>query len=123
PRSGRTLVLKISPAIRYGKGRSLDWSGSRLVNCYAEFGGADKREPLAVLLIPGTENFVTVPNGPIRGSHTFGGLLYVVAGAGLYSVTQAGGVARLGSVYGQGMVRMADNGAELAIASGGTGYV
>lgn len=112
-------MLKLSPAIRYGKSRSLDWSGSRLVNCYAELGGADKREPLAVLLIPGTELFTTLAGGPVRGMHRMGGTLYAVGGTTLYEV----GGSALGTVGGTGPVRMADNGAELAIVGGNTGYV
>lgn len=72
---------------------------------------------------PGLTEWANVDAGPIRGSHYFNATLYVVSGGSLYSVDSGGLETSRGSIAGTDMVRMADNGAELAIAANGTGYV
>jgi len=117
------MALKQAPALHYGQGRSRHWGGSKLVNCFAEMGGLDKREQIAVVCIPGATEWADIGTGPIRGTHYFGGVLYVVSGTTLYSVTSAGVETSIGTIVGTAPVSMADNGTQLCIATGSTGYV
>lgn len=114
-------MLKLNPPLQYT--RSTDWSGSRLINCFVEYGGGDKREQLAVLAMPGMTEWADLGNSPIRGTHYFGGVLYAVAGSKLYSVSSLGSKTEIGTIAGTEPVAMADNGTQLCVAGGGTGYV
>lgn len=116
-------MLKLKPALQYSQGRSLPWGGSKLVNCFAEKGDGDQREMFQIMLIPGLTTFVTLATSPVRGIHRMGDTLYAVAGARLYSISSAGVATDLGAIPGSGRVAMADNGTELAIVGGTTGYV
>jgi len=116
-------VLKLPPAVQYSEGRSKPWSGAKLVNCFAETAEGDKRDNFALMATPGLETWATVGTGPIRGAHAMAGVLYVVSGASLYSVDQDGSETLIGAILGGGKARMADNGTQLCIASGGAGYI
>lgn len=117
------MLIKQKPALHYSEGRSKPWSGSKLVNCFAEQGDGDQRDMFAVMLIPGLVPFATLPTTPVRGVHRMGDALYAVGGTRLYSVSSAGVATDLGAIGGSGRVRIADNGDELAIVGGTTPYV
>lgn len=117
-------MLGLKPALQSSQGRSRDWSGARLTNCFAEMAGGDKRSEFAVMAIPGLTQWATAGDGPIRGRWVVGGVLYVVSGDELFSVSANGVATRIGEIDGTGPVRMASNYTELCIAtSEGTGYV
>lgn len=116
------VLTKTKPSLQNSIGRSLPWGGAKLVNCFAEQGTGDQRDLFMVMLTPGLVEFVDLGFTP-RGVHRMGDTLYVVAGANLFSVSSAGAATNLGVVSGAGRVRMADNGTQLAIVSGMTGYV
>lgn len=115
-------MLKTKPALQFSQGRSKPWSGAKLVNCFAEKGDGDQRDLFSVMLIPGLVEFSDISASAVRGTHVMAGTLYAVVGASLYSVASAGTATLLGAVPGSGLVRMANNGEEIAIVSGGTGY-
>lgn len=117
------MATKLRAALQTSEGRSRPWSGSKLVNCLAEKAEGDQRDDYAVMAIPGLTQFASLGSSPIRGTHTIGDVLYAVMGGSLYSVAADGTGTLLGTVSGSDFCRMADNGDELAIASGGTGYV
>ena len=116
-------MLKLRPALQTSQGRSSTWSGSKLVNCFSEMGNGDQREAFNLSLIPGLVEFDELATSPVRGVHRMGDVLYAVAGSRLYSVTSGAVATDEGEIPGTGRVRMADNGSELAIVSGTTGYV
>lgn len=109
------------------KSQSLPLSAQRCVNAFAEReppppGGA--KSQIAVFVAPGLTAFATCGTGPVRGMHVMGGMLYVVSGAFLYSVTSTGTVTNLGgSIGGTAPVSMADNGTQLCIVNGVNGYI
>src|SRR5581483_8843199 len=75
---------------------------------------------------PGITTFATCGNGPVRGMHVMDGVLYVVSGGFLYSVSNAATpVVTLlgGQIDGSGLVSMDDNGAQLEIVNGTNGYI
>lgn len=120
------MPQRIRPALQYSEGRSLVWSGAKLVNAYAEGSDGDKTDPFAVLGIPGLIPFSNISTLPVRGLHEMAGTLYGVVGATLYSVSSSGTASSLGTVAGTGPVQMADNGTQLAIQGGALnnqGYV
>lgn len=116
-------LRQIKPALQYSEGRSKPWSGAKLVNAFAEKADGDKLADFAVMATPGLDRLSTVGSGPIRGLHRMGDILYVVSGSQLYSLSENGTPTRVGTVSGSNPVKMADNGRELAIATGFTPVV
>jgi hypothetical protein len=116
-------MQQLKPALQYSQGRSFNWSGAALVNCYAEKADGDKREDFAVMATPGLTLWATVGDGPYRGHVVCGGVLYMVSGGTLYSVASNGTATALGAIPGTGPVGIACNYTEVCIAVNGTGYV
>ena len=116
-------MQQLKPALQFSQGRSFNWSGAELINCYAEKADGDKREDFAVMPSPGLTVWATVGVGPIRGRIVCAGVLYVVSGTVLYSVASDGTATALGTVLGSEPVRMACNYTEVCVAADGTGYV
>src|ERR1041384_1834708 len=93
------------------KSPALNLSAQRCVNAFAEREPPDAESPVAVFVQPGLRAFATCGLGPIRGMHIMDGVLYVVSGTDLYSVSATGGATIVGgAVSGTGIVSMADNG-------------
>lgn len=111
-------MQRIRPALQYSEGRSLVWSGAKLLNAYAEASEGDKAEPFAVMAIPGLTRFSDISAFPVRGQHVMDHVLYAVIGTTLYSIAEDGTETPLGTVAGSLPVMMADNGTELAIQGG-----
>jgi hypothetical protein len=113
--------------------RSSNIGASRSVNFYPELNPADAKSVIALINTPGTALWAQVGPYPVRGMHVFGGLLYVVAGGQLYSVSASGTVsAALGTLAtSAGLVSMEDNGLavsgvggnQLMIVDGANGYI
>lgn len=99
-----------------GAGRSVSANASRSINLYPEI-DTDPMGKARITLVstPGCSLWVTVGNGPIRAERPFAGLLFVVSGNGLYSVTSSGTVTFLGTLNTSlGRVIMSDNGVQAA---------
>lgn len=106
------------------KSQSLPISAQRLVNAFAEREPPDAKTQVAVFASPGMTLFATCGIGPIRGMHVMSGVLYVVSGPDLYSVSSTGAVTVLGgAVSGTNTVCMTDNGTQLLIVNGAKGYI
>lgn len=106
------------------KSSSLPISAQRAVNCYAEAQPKDAKTQVALLGCPGIIDFATCGAGPVRGMHTMAGVLYVVSGQRLYSVSRVGVATDIGgNISGSGIVSMDDNGTQLVIVNGVNGYV
>lgn len=116
-------MLELKPALQASQGRSRDWSGSVLLNCFSEQAGGDKRSDFAVMATPGLTLWGSTGGGAVRGRQVVGGMLYVVSGNGLFSVDSDGSPTLLGTIGGDGPVRMSGNYTEVCIAAGGVGYV
>ena len=105
---------------------SLPISAQRALNLYAERQPQDAKTPVSVHGSPGIVTLATAGEGPIRGRHVLGGLLYVVSGPWLYSITNdpTPVATRLGGqISGSAVLSMADNGSELVIVNGTNGYI
>lgn len=115
---------RIPLVIQSYRSESLPVSAQRLVNCYAESFPEDAKVPVAVFGWPGLETFTTCGDGPIRGFHIMGGLLYVVSGHDLYTVTSAGTATVVGTgIIGTDRVSMANNGTQICIVAPPTAYI
>lgn len=116
--------MKIPFATQSYRSQSLPVSAQRVVNMYAEKQPPDAKTDVAVFSCPGIVAFATCGNGPIRGMHVMGGLLYVVSGQRLYRVSSAGvSVDVGGNISGADVVSMDDNGTQLVIVNGTNGYL
>lgn len=72
---------------------------------------------------PGSVLYATIPNAPVRGYHSVGETLYVVAGNGLYKINSAGAVLYCTDLpTASGYVGLADNSVQLFIVDGVGGY-
>lgn len=116
--------MKVQFATSSYRSSSLPVSAQRLVNMYAERQSPDAKTLVAVFGCPGIVLLGTCGAGPVRGMHVMGGVLYVVSGGTLYSMTNTGTATALGgTVTGSGPVRIDDNGTQLAITNGTNGYI
>lgn len=105
-------------------GRSRQISSQRAVNCYAEAQPKDAKTQVALLGCPGIVEFTSCGAGPVRGAHFMDDTLYVVSGQRLYSVTETGVATDIGgNITGSGPVSMDDNGSQLVIVNGTSGYL
>lgn len=111
-------IKRIPFAIASDEAVSQAYSRQRLLNLFAERAQTGAQSPVLILGRWGLKPWGTAGGGPIRGSSDMGGVLYVVSGDKLYSVDSDGDATEIGTVAGTGFVTMANNGAQLAIATG-----
>lgn len=103
---------------------SLPLSAQRCVNLYAEMQPPNAKTQVAVFGAPGIVTLATCGSGPVRGMHKFQDVLYVVSGTFLYSVTRLRVVTLLGGqITGSGLVSIDNNGTQIQIVNGDSGYV
>lgn len=104
--------------------QGLPISAQRLVNLYAEQEPPDAKTQVAVLGVPGLLEAFTAGPGPIRGAHVMNDVLYVVSANSFYSIAPDGTTTLIGgaSVSGSNVVSMADNGNQIVIVNGVSGY-
>lgn len=95
----------------------------RRVNCFYDI-RQDKDKHASILRhLPGSLSWITLASSLIRGYWVAAGLLYVVAGNTLYSVTTGGTFTARGTLStNSGYVGMSDNGLQLGIVDGVSGY-
>lgn len=108
-----------------GVSRSKNAEDNRLVNLFLELiDGKDGKEPGWFQMAPGLTLITPVGNGPIRGMRWFGSVLYVVSGAGVYSVSSSLVATLLGTIgTSSGPVSTITNGTQVAIFDGQAGYL
>lgn len=82
-------MARLSLPIQSYRHRSTHASSSRLVNAFFEPLPPDAKTETLLGRAPGIKSYLTVGDGPIQGMHSAHGLLYVVSGGELYSVTSS----------------------------------
>jgi len=96
----------------------------RRVNCFYILRKDSDRSNVIILGSPGSFAAYTLDDGPIRGYHVAGTSLYVVAGTTLFEVSISGGITQRGVLPTVSrLVGMADNGIDLIVVDGVSGYV
>lgn len=104
-------------------GRSDNVDAQRCVNLYLE-ADKDGKNPMALYGTPGTELFAYLSAYPVRGMHVVANILYVVNGDKLNAVFTNGTFSLVGTLTTtSGRVSMADNGTQLIIVDGATGWI
>ena len=108
--------------------RSLNMDCQRCVNYYPEMDElmtGKEKEIAALVMTPGERLFGNYGTGLVRGTYTGSdGHLYVVVGNQLSYVKADGTAQNLGILLSStGMVSMADNGIQLMIVDGASGYI
>lgn len=108
--------------------RSLKASPERCVNLYPEIvesRNAANGEIAYLVKVPGRRLLATVGSGPIRGVYaTSTNRLAVVSGNALYSVSSTWGATLVGTLAtSSGPVDMVDNGLQLILVDGTSGYI
>lgn len=109
--------------LKSGSGRSKPVSVETLVNLYPEKAEEGAKSRVTLHGTPGLTAFAVCGDGPVRGMHKMSGVLYVVSGSKLYSVDAFGVVIDLGNIDGGSRVSMADNGTQLCVVNGASGYI
>lgn len=116
--------MKIAFATQSYRSKSLPVSAQRCVNMYSANQPRDAKNDNAIFGDAGIVDFATCGIGPVRAMHLMNGLVHVVSGGTLYSVSQTGEAVALGStVRGSDLVSIDDNGDQLAIVNGTNGYI
>jgi hypothetical protein len=103
--------------------RSVNAADNRMVNLYPEIVPEAGKEPAYLQRAPGLNLLTLVGPGPIRGLWTFGNYGYTVSGNTLYKIDTSWTCVAKGTVAGTGPVSMVDNGTQMFIAAGATGYI
>lgn len=103
--------------------RSPNAADNQLINLFPEMIPEAGKEPAFLQRAPGLRFLAYVGNGPVRGLWTFGDYGYAVSGSKLYQIDSMWVVTEKGTVAGSGPVSMVDNGTQLFIAAGATGYI
>ena len=104
--------------------RSLNFDAQRSVNLFPIMSESGTSRSVAMLTAtPGHRKWLDVGSGPIRGVLALpSGVLLVASGPKLYRISVAKVVAEVGDIAGAGMVRMASNGKQVMVVTGGAGY-
>lgn len=117
----------MKPVVLFGEGiRSISdiVTRQRRVNCFYIQRKDSDRSDVVVLGSPGSFPVFTVDDFPIRGYHVAGTSLYVVAGTSLFEISIGGVVSLRGNLPTVSrLVSIADNGIDLTIVDGVSGYV
>lgn len=116
--------MRIPIATSSSQGRSIPLTAERLVNMYAEKAPAGSKSPVVVHGCPGLTRFCDIDTRRTRGLYRTpaDGRLYAVVRNSLYYINSDGQATNLGTIDGSGRVGMADNGLQLCIVTGASGY-
>jgi hypothetical protein len=103
--------------------RSVNLNSQELVNFFAVPGGPSAKDSFGLYGTPGLLTWVNLGAAQLRGFRTFGNTLYVTYGNSLYEISAAGVATNVGTLDSSvGRVAMSDNGTQVIIVTGGTGY-
>jgi hypothetical protein len=103
--------------------RSVNAADNRMINMFPEVVPEAGKEPAFLQRAPGLNFLAGVGEGPVRGLWAFGNYGYAVSGTKFYKIDSNWNVTYKGVVAGTGQVSMVDNGTQLFIAAGATGYI
>lgn len=111
-------------AIESAQSRSLPLSAQRLVNLFTERQPPEAKSQIPIFGAPGLTLVSDIGTGPIRGMWRMQDVLFVVSGPDLYEVGSGGmGAFRGTGIFGTSNVSMADNGKQLCIVNGVSGWI
>jgi hypothetical protein len=94
-----------------------------MINMFPEVVPEAGKEPAFLQRAPALNYLASLGAGPVRGLWQFGNYGYAVSGTTLYKLDSSFNAVAKGTVAGTGQVSMVDNGTQLFIAAGATGYI
>ena len=103
--------------------RSVNAADNQMINMFPEVVPEGGKEAAFLQRAPGLNYLATMGAGPVRGLWQFGNYGYAVSGTTLYKIDTDFNVVSKGTVSGTGQVSMVDNGTQMFIAAGATGYI
>ncbi|CAB4242014.1 Bacteriophage P22, Gp10, DNA-stabilising [uncultured Caudovirales phage] len=103
--------------------RSVNAADNQMINLFPEVVPEAGKEPAFLQRAPGLNYLASLGAGPVRGLWQFGNYGYAVSGTTLYKLDSSFNAVAKGTVTGTGQVSMVDNGTQLFIAAGATGYI
>ena len=115
-------AVKLQIALNSARGRSESLTAERLINLFAEKAPEGAESTSVTHGVPGLLTFATCGSGPCRGFTSVADIMYVVSGASLYSVIEAGTATSLGTVPGTGLVSIRNNGDIIVIVTNPDAY-
>jgi hypothetical protein len=109
--------MRLPFALQSYRHRDLPVSAQRLINWMPEAQTPDAKARVITTPTPGLRQFTLLPQGPVRGMEEMRGVLYVVAGDGVYTVDASGTLTLLGTIAEGGPVSMDGNGTQMVIVA------
>jgi hypothetical protein len=103
--------------------RSVNAADNQMINMFPEVVPEAGKEPAFLQRAPALNYLASLGAGPVRGLWQFGNYGYAVSGTTLYKLDSSFNAVAKGTVAGTGQVSMVDNGTQLFIAAGATGYI
>ena len=103
--------------------RSVNAADNQMINLFPEVVPEGGKEAAFLQRAPGLNYLTSLGAGPVRGLWTFGSYGYAVSGTTFYRIDSDFNAVAKGIVTGTGQVSMVDNGTQLFIAAGATGYI
>jgi hypothetical protein len=103
--------------------RSVNAADNQMINLFPEVVPEGGKEAAFLQRAPGLNYLNSLGAGPVRGLWTFGDYGYAVSGTTFYKIDSNFNAVSKGTVTGTGQVSMVDNGTQLFIAAGATGYI
>lgn len=106
--------------------RSPNFADCKCINLFPELADpkGSGKDTGALYMCPGLDLLATAGAGPIRGANVMAGVLYVVSGNTLYSVSQTYAIASLGTIGTYvGPASIINNGTQLVLVDGQAGYL
>lgn len=104
--------------------RSLNQDAQRSVNCFLEIDQASPQRMSGLYGTPGLRLVETLADAPCRGGIVMGEHAYLVAGSHVYRMTTNFNVVDIGLINtNTGPVGMAQNGAQVIVVDGSSGYI
>ena len=103
--------------------RSVNAADNQMINMFPEVVPEGGKEAAFLQRAPGLNYLASLGAGPVRGLWQFGDYGYAVSGTTLYKIDSDFNAVAKGTVTGTGQVSMVDNGTQMFIAAGATGYI
>ena len=103
--------------------RSVNAADNQMINLFPEVVPEAGKAPAFLQRAPGLNYLASLGAGPVRGLWQFGDYGYAVSGTTLYKIDSDFNAVAKGTVTGTGQVSMVDNGTQMFIAAGATGYI
>jgi len=103
--------------------RSVNAADNRMINLFPEIVPEGGKEAAFLQRAPGLNLLASFGTGPIRGLWTLGNYGYAVSGTTFYQIDDEWNAVAKGTVAGTSQVSMVDNGTQIFIAAGATGYI